>query len=140
MLPEGQFACCHRTLLVNLAQVRHVRYCELELRNGERLPISKYRLAQFKSAFSALLKRLKSDLRLRETQNRHATKMGMAVSCKKQTSVCRYGRGRLEGVLRAFDLHQAVVALDNAFDDLQPQPVSVAGGRGEQPFSQAKIK
>lgn len=50
MLPKGQFACCHRTLLVNLAKVRHVRYCELELRNGERLPISK-RLAQFKSAF-----------------------------------------------------------------------------------------
>ena len=56
MLPEGQFACCHRTLLVNLAQVRHVRYCELELRNGERLPISKYRLAQFKSAFLHYLK------------------------------------------------------------------------------------
>ena len=56
MLPEGQFACCHRTLLVNLAQVRHVRYCELELRSGERLPISKYRLAQFKSAFLNYLK------------------------------------------------------------------------------------
>ena len=56
MLPEGQFACCHRTLLVNLAQVRHVRYCELELRSGERLPISKYRLAQFKSAFLHYLK------------------------------------------------------------------------------------
>ncbi|HIR07448.1 MAG TPA: response regulator transcription factor [Candidatus Pullichristensenella stercoripullorum] len=51
MLPEGQFAYCHRTLLVNLACVRHVRYCELELKNGERLPISKYRLAQFKSEF-----------------------------------------------------------------------------------------
>ena len=56
MLPEGQFACCHRTLLVNLAQVRHVRYCELELKNGERLPISKYRLAQFKSEFLKYLR------------------------------------------------------------------------------------
>jgi len=56
MLPKGQFACCHRTLLVNLAKVRHVRYCELELRNGERLPISKYRLAQFKSTFLHYLK------------------------------------------------------------------------------------
>lgn len=56
MLPQGQFACCHRTLLVNHAKVRHVRYCELELRNGERLPISKYRLAQFKSAFLNYLK------------------------------------------------------------------------------------
>lgn len=39
-----------RTLLVNLVKARHVRYCELGLRNGECLPISK-RLAQFKSAF-----------------------------------------------------------------------------------------
>ena len=56
MLPEGQFACCHRTLLVNLVKARHVRYCELGLRNGECLPISKYRLAQFKSAFLHYLK------------------------------------------------------------------------------------
>ena len=56
MLPEGQFAYCHRTLLVNLACVRHVHYCELELKNGERLPISKYRLAQFKSEFLKYLR------------------------------------------------------------------------------------
>ena len=56
MLPEGQFAYCHRTLLVNLACVRHVRYCELELKNGERLPISKYRLAQVKSEFLQYLR------------------------------------------------------------------------------------
>ena len=56
MLPGGQFAYCHRTLLVNLACVRHVRYCELELKNGERLPISKYRLAQFKSEFLKYLR------------------------------------------------------------------------------------
>ena len=56
MLPEGQFAYCHRTLLVNLNYVRHVRYCELELKSGERLSISKYRLAEFKSAFLRFLK------------------------------------------------------------------------------------
>lgn len=56
MLPEGRFAYCHRTLLVNLDYVRHVRYCELELKSGERLPISKYRLAEFKSAFLQYLK------------------------------------------------------------------------------------
>ena len=56
MLPGGRFAYCHRTLLVNLACVRHVRYCELELKNGERLPISKYRLAQFKSEFLKYLR------------------------------------------------------------------------------------
>ena len=56
MLPAGQFAYCHRALLVNLAHVRYVRYCELELKNGERLPISKYRLAQFKREFLRYLK------------------------------------------------------------------------------------
>ena len=56
MLPEGQFSYCHRTLLVNLTCVRHVRYCELELKNGERLTISKYRLAQFKSEFLKYLR------------------------------------------------------------------------------------
>mgnify|MGYP005764767201 CR=1 FL=1 len=56
LLPEHQFAYCHRTLLVNLAYVRHLRYCELELKSGERLPISKYRLAQFKSEFMKYLK------------------------------------------------------------------------------------
>ena len=55
-LPQGQFAYCHRTLLVGLSHVRYVRYCELELKNGERLPISKYRLAQFKSDFLRYLK------------------------------------------------------------------------------------
>lgn len=56
LLPEHQFTYCHRTLLVNLAYVRHLRYCELELKSGERLPISKYRLAQFKSEFMKYLK------------------------------------------------------------------------------------
>ena len=56
MLPEGQFAYCHRTLLVNLAYVRHIRFYELELSSGERLPISKYRYPQFKSEFLGYLK------------------------------------------------------------------------------------
>lgn len=56
MLPEGQFAYCHRTLLVNLNYVHRVHYCELELKSGERLPVSKYRFAEFKSAFLQHLK------------------------------------------------------------------------------------
>lgn len=56
MLPEGQFAYCHRTLLVNLAYVRHIRFYELELSSGERLPISKYRYPQLKSEFLGYLK------------------------------------------------------------------------------------
>jgi len=43
MLPERQFVLCHRTVLVNLAYVRSIRYCELELKSGRVLPISKYR-------------------------------------------------------------------------------------------------
>lgn len=43
LLPSHQFVQCHRTLLVNLAFVRYLRYCELELKTGSILPISKYR-------------------------------------------------------------------------------------------------
>ena len=43
MLPERQFVLCHRTVLVNLAFVQSIRYCELELKSGKILPISKYR-------------------------------------------------------------------------------------------------
>lgn len=43
LLPSQQFVLCHRTLLVNLDYVRYLRYCELELKNGGTLPVSKYR-------------------------------------------------------------------------------------------------
>ena len=46
MLPERQFVLCHRTVLVNLAFVQSIRYCELELKTGKILPISKYRQAE----------------------------------------------------------------------------------------------
>lgn len=48
MLPERQFVFCHRTILVNLAFVQSVRYCELELKNGDTLPVSKYRLPEMR--------------------------------------------------------------------------------------------
>ena len=43
MLPDAQFVLCHRSLLVNLAYVQYLRYCELELKTGDVLPVSKYR-------------------------------------------------------------------------------------------------
>ena len=43
MLPERQFVLCHRTVLVNLAYVQSIRYCELVLKSGMILPVSKYR-------------------------------------------------------------------------------------------------
>ena len=46
MLPERQFVFCHRTILVNLAFIQSIRYCELELRSGATLPISKYRQSE----------------------------------------------------------------------------------------------
>ena len=49
MLPTHQYVYCHRTVLVNLAFVASIRYCELELKNGTILPISKYRLTEIKS-------------------------------------------------------------------------------------------
>ena len=49
MLPDGQFTFCHRTILVNLDFVTSIRYCELELKDGTRLPVSKYRLSEIRS-------------------------------------------------------------------------------------------
>ena len=49
MLPSGQYVFCHRTILVNLDSVTSIRYCELELKNGARLPISKYRLTELRA-------------------------------------------------------------------------------------------
>lgn len=43
LLPPKQFVMCHRTILVNLAWVKYLRYCELELKTGGTLPVSKYR-------------------------------------------------------------------------------------------------
>lgn len=49
MLPSAQYVFCHRTVLVNLDFVTSIRYCELELKNGVRLPISKYRLTDLRT-------------------------------------------------------------------------------------------
>lgn len=48
MLPQRQFVLCHRTVLVNLAYVQSIRYCELELKSGKVLPVSKYRQAEIR--------------------------------------------------------------------------------------------
>lgn len=48
LLPKDRFAFCHRTLLINLAFVESIRYCELTLKNGQTLPVSKYRQAKIK--------------------------------------------------------------------------------------------
>ena len=43
MLPTDRFFLCHRTVLVNLEFVQYIRYGELVLKNGEVLPLSRYR-------------------------------------------------------------------------------------------------
>ena len=48
MLPSNQYVFCHRTILVNLDFVTSIRYGELELKNGTRLPISKYRISDLR--------------------------------------------------------------------------------------------
>ena len=55
MLPERQFAFCHRTILVNLAFIQSIRYCELELKSGDTLPISKYRQSEIRKQFMRYL-------------------------------------------------------------------------------------
>lgn len=48
MLPERGFTLCHRTILVNLAFVKHLRSREIELADGRMLPVSKYRASDVK--------------------------------------------------------------------------------------------
>ncbi len=57
MLPEDAFIFCHRTVLVNLAFVGSIRRSELELKNGESLPISKYRLPEVRALLLRYLDR-----------------------------------------------------------------------------------
>lgn len=56
-LPNERFVLCHRTLLVNLGFVQSIRYCELTLRNGQVLPVSKYRQAQIKESLLRYLRK-----------------------------------------------------------------------------------
>lgn len=48
ILPERSFTLCHRTILVNLAFVKHLRSREIELADGRMLPVSKYRASDVK--------------------------------------------------------------------------------------------
>ncbi|MDE7245497.1 MAG: LytTR family transcriptional regulator DNA-binding domain-containing protein, partial [Oscillospiraceae bacterium] len=48
LLPERSFTLCHRTILVNLAFVKHLRPHEIELADGRTLPVSKYRISNLK--------------------------------------------------------------------------------------------
>lgn len=54
-LPQRSFTFCHRTVLVNLAYVRHLRPREIELSDGSTLPVSKYRAAELKKRLLAYL-------------------------------------------------------------------------------------
>jgi len=56
MLPKDKFVFCHRTLLVNLTLVQSIRYCELTLKTGQILPVSKYRQAELKESFLRYLR------------------------------------------------------------------------------------
>ena len=48
ILPERNFTLCHRTILVNLAFVKHLRSNEIELADGRTLPVSKHRVSDLK--------------------------------------------------------------------------------------------
>lgn len=56
LLPKQSFTFCHRTVLVNLAFVQSIRYCELTLKNGQTLPVSKYRQVQVKESLLRYLR------------------------------------------------------------------------------------
>ena len=56
MLPERSFTFCHRTILVNLAFVKHLRFREIELADGKMLPVSKYRVSDVKKSLLCYLR------------------------------------------------------------------------------------
>lgn len=56
ILPAESFVVCHRSILVNMAYIQNIRYCELDLTSGATLPVSKYRYADVKKAFLQYLK------------------------------------------------------------------------------------
>lgn len=56
ILPSPPFVFCHRTILVNLSHVQHLRHCELELRSGVLLPVSKYRFANVRTSLLTYLR------------------------------------------------------------------------------------
>ncbi len=55
LLPQRNFTFCHRTILVNLAFIKHLRPKEIELAGGSILPVSKYRAAELKKRLLAYL-------------------------------------------------------------------------------------
>lgn len=57
MLPGDQFIFCHRTVLVNLSYVQSISRDGFEMKTGERLPISKYRLPEVKARLLTYLGR-----------------------------------------------------------------------------------
>lgn len=56
LLPERQFAFCHRSYLVNLEHIAYIRSRELELATGEILPVSRYRLEDLQKRFVGYLR------------------------------------------------------------------------------------
>lgn len=57
LLPETQFVFCHRTVLVNLNFVEGIRRDELTMKDGSKLPVSKYRLPEVRASLLRYLGR-----------------------------------------------------------------------------------
>lgn len=55
ILPERNFTLCHRTILVNLAFVKHFRFHEIELADGKTLPVSKHRASDLRKRLMGYL-------------------------------------------------------------------------------------
>ena len=51
LLPKNSFVMCHRAYIVNISEVKVVRRYELELENGEVIPVSRMRYAEIYERF-----------------------------------------------------------------------------------------
>ena len=56
ILSHQSFFLCHRAFLVNFAHVKYIRCYEIELENGELVPVSKHRYAEAKQKLLQYLK------------------------------------------------------------------------------------
>lgn len=56
IVPGRSFTLCHRSILVNLAFVKHLRSREIELADGKTIPVSKYRISAVKKSLLSYLR------------------------------------------------------------------------------------
>lgn len=56
-MEKYRFACCHRSFLVNLKYVQSIKGYDLYMRNGDKLPVSQKKSAEFRNKMNEFIQR-----------------------------------------------------------------------------------